>query len=136
MRPGALIAGAVLLPVAVVVSAQEPAAYYSQWFEAQDALRAFANVELSAAAAADPLPAYRREAARHARAIGLLGRTLPPPEAAFHHWRIVPLHERAQAAMSVIVGGMERGDPGAVSAGRSAFGDALRALERELRERE
>jgi cytochrome c556 len=134
MRIIPLVAAAAMLPTAVVAPAQEPErAYYSHWLEAQDALRGFANAGVSQANHGDRRSAYRREAKRHADALkALVG--LPPADAAYYHWRILPLHERVQGAMQSIVRGMETGDTAATSAGWSAFSDALKALNREVRE--
>lgn len=135
MRLFPLVAAAIMFPVSVAAPAQVPEQpYYSHWIEAQDALREFANAGHLPKNAADPLSAYRREAERHSKAMDSLGPILPPAEAAFYHWRILPLHERAQAAMGLVVRGMETGNSAATSAGWSAFGEALTALEREMRE--
>jgi hypothetical protein len=137
---GASIFASVCLALTAPVAAQDAATgYQSSWVEAYDSLQGFANAGLTQGEAAgrdELLAAYRREAGRHAAAIAALGGMLPPAEAVAAHWRMLPLHERAQSAMTLVIRAIELEDAAAVSAAWRSLDDAVKALQRTRQELE
>jgi len=122
----ALLAG-LLVPAPARAQAPSGETYDARWRAAAQALAAFATTASDTDDAA-VAAAYRRERERFAAAVARLGQTPPPRDQLLRHWTLLPLHEQALAAMTVISAAADRRDRVGLAVGWASLRDTTRLM--------